>query len=375
MSFTLVFCADGHLRVRNGKNPLVPLKTFQEESGRNDLAFMASWWEEPLIFEQGLTIGTFLNGLAPWADFWSDFLQKDVGAYIAESKKPVPVEKDRDLWYAMLSYVVEYDVDFRSNKTMADFDSFTDYLNDDTPPTILPFWSSGSGYRLSGYKKGEIEQYSIDHSPMNELAHMPLVLNHYEILVSSDFMLNKHGLKKQTLVNPKAIGLRKTSKARGKQAFTYVLGERHHRLRDVVEAFFWWFARTPEGRDRFNDVIHESVEALDRERATEKESTEETSKVVPISEDVEVPVNEETSDTDEPKKMKVAIAEGAFDGLIAHSKWEDELFAKALSRAKKSRATLKIGKVQEQPLPEKRVFGYIVEDEDFLLSRRGDEEE
>jgi hypothetical protein len=74
----LVFCKDGILRVSHYSSKIpIPLIFFQSESKyfkNKNLAFLAQWFDNRVIFEKDTTIGSFLNCLEPWKNFWKDYL-------------------------------------------------------------------------------------------------------------------------------------------------------------------------------------------------------------------------------------------------------------------------------------------------------------
>ena len=355
MSFSIVFCNDGILRVKHLDNqPLIPLIDFQNESKEEDYPFMVKFWEDDTIFENGLTIGNFLNCLQPWENFWSLYTHKNISEYIKESKKPAIVKPDRDKWYAMITYSNEISAETKSNKSMDDFKDLNEFFNDKTPPTILPFWNVEGYYKLTGYKIEEVEHYTLDHTPINEIAHMPIILNPYQVLNVNDYVFDLYGNKEDFIINQKALGLREVKdKINDREyVFKYVLGHKTHKLREVIDAFFWWFSKNPDSRDEFNQSLMDSVANLHLEEDIEDN-------------DLENNLNE----SEEPKELQVIIDEDAFSGLKKDLDSHSRKFNDMIEYSKKhSHFPIKIGKLQSQPLLEKRIDRYISTDEDIKLN-------
>lgn len=96
MDFAMVFCSDGALRQRQGAGtPLIPAAFVQRFSGQGAARFAFSHWTDGVVFEDGLTVGSFLSCLSPWDSFWSDFTGWDVRALLAESRRPAVVGRGK----------------------------------------------------------------------------------------------------------------------------------------------------------------------------------------------------------------------------------------------------------------------------------------
>ncbi len=359
MEETIVFCADGHLRVMlSEKQPLVPLVAFRDmDSYADDYSFMSRWWGNEVIFEDGLTVAKFLACLQPWQKFWSIYTNKNVGAYIAESKLPTLVKEEDEgkEWYACLYYASKFNLETKSNKNFDDFEDMNDYFNDRTPASPTPFYDLEAHYSFVGYVKGENEQYSIDHTPVNEMANYPLILNPYHLI---DIDNRAHNIDQEVvpLFNENAFGIRTAVETFDERTYTtkYVLCKKKHILREVVDAFFWWFASTPAKREAFNEQLKNDIDAIDlAEKKVENDVYEEI-------------VKDEEAQTDGTKK--IVIAEGAFDGVTSYWEAQDKHFKEALAYASEhTDVPIKIGTVNSQKMPEKRIYRKIVDDVDIYL--------
>lgn len=347
----LVFCSDGILRVKRGDKPLVPLLAFQKD--KTDLYFMSSYWEENVTFEEGTTIGSFLDCLSPWIDFWSEYIRKDLKSYLAESKKPRLVKSDEVKMYAVLNYTTEVRVHSESNKNLSDFEDMNEFFNDSTPPTLKPFWDFDSFYKLTGYKVGEVEHYTLDYTPMNELADYLFFLSNRHIIHTNDFTYDKYGDKDKCLFNKDAFGI-KIAATESKRGYTeYVVGSKNHNIREVIESFFWWFSSTPKARDEFNEYLKEELsevmEDIDRDGVIDESS----------------PIEVVDGDGSEEKPLKVIVAPNAFSSIISYEDRQQEKFDEAYASAKKQGLPIKIGKVTYAYPFEKRVGPWIVEEDNI----------
>lgn len=373
MNFTLVFCKDGVLRVTcgNSKMPL-PLKFLQNEhqtNKDNDLAFLARWWEDDVIFEEGTTVGSFLRCLEPWQKFWQDFIGKDIPAYIAESRRPVLVKSDTDpdvdnrpLDWVKLYYVTEFSADIHFEERKKG-ETFGQWMNANKKVQFNGYWDVDGHYTLSGYHKGEVEQYGVDHCSMSELANVPFVLGSDHIVHVTDYYCKKYLGKNKSLFNHKAFGLRKLDE-RKRHQFDYILSKKRHNLKSVVDAFFWWFAATPVSRDAFTESLRDSVKELDDALAEEKKVLENSKHTDEKSSEKEV-VQED--DTGVKGQLKVRVAPGAFDGLTAQMEKEKDYWTEHVDKYKAStgKGVVRIGSIKKATDLENRVFSSIVEKADL----------
>lgn len=79
----IVFCNDGHLRVRyDNHQKNLPLSIIQKDLKQNNMDFLVTCFKSKVIFEEGLTVKDFFNCLSPWSDVLHTFTKKDVKSYI-----------------------------------------------------------------------------------------------------------------------------------------------------------------------------------------------------------------------------------------------------------------------------------------------------
>jgi hypothetical protein len=371
MDFQLYFCADGILRAKlNDNKPMIPLKFLQENSSTkdNDFRFWARWWESSTYFESGLTVGKFLSCLEPWGEFWSDFTGKDVVEYIKESRRPTVVKDNEDgedpLSWVGLSYYtevnpsIEYGDEDSIENMLEDLD---DWFNRAKKTRLTGEWEMYGSYKLSGYVEGKDEQYSIDYTPMNKLANLPFILNDKQVLYFCNWKMPQIlGEGKEHFFKEDAFGLCKT-----KDGFTqFLIGEKYHNIRDIVEGFFWWFHATPTSRNDFMEdllsrkMVYEDSIEIDLDEEEEKESN-----VVSLfGKEIEYP--EDAVENTESDKKKVVVASNAFSPIVEKLSRESQYWEDMLEIAsKENEVVLKIGKTEEAKVPEKRIFGHIIKDD------------
>lgn len=349
MDFDIYFCKDGVLRAKySDKSPMIPLEFIQKKLNQKDLSFWSRWWESNVYFEDGLTVANFLICLEPWADFWGDITLKNVASYIKEVRKPYDISKEKEtpLSWIGISYYTELDTSVeykKENDDLLDRD-INAWLNSPKESKLTGEWDIHSSYRVSGYKEGEEEQYSIDYTPMNELANVPIILNDQHLVYISDWRLKKHFEGKEHPIfvnNPFGV----TVIERNNNKMNFLIGKKYHKMRDVVEGFFWWMYSEPSRRDDFSESLKDSLEEI---KMIENESSENEND------------NEIEVDSSGEKKLKVNVAPGAFDSLIESHQKEKDFWDDMLSAASKDNSViLKIGSYKVANPPEYRYFGYF----------------
>ncbi len=163
-----------------------------------------------------------------------------------------------------------------------------------------------------------------------------------------------------SIINRGGIGVRTEETGYGGGAVQYILGKQEHTLRSVVEGFFDMFSSTPAHREALNDRLRDQLSGLDLDSLTYGDTEDEE----PSTDDT---VEKEPDDAEKASGRKVVFAPGAFDDMIAAFDHERDAFVEAIEFAKKSKVVgLRIGKPQEQIIPEKRISMWVVEDEDIF---------
>lgn len=322
---TLYFCADGILRIRSkNEKHMFGINFIQKQENLSDFKFWTQWWNQPAVFEKGLTFGQFFQCLEPWIEFWGDYTQKDLKAYLAELRKPTLIDKTAHTldWLSL---------DFRSelrpkvNYPQEGLEFSQENIQPDTQ------WHLYSYYELTAYQMGKQEAILVEWTPVNLLANIPLVLNGQQLLMIDEFFINRYGKPEQHLINPHGLGVERihfTDNNDGQ--FSYLEGSKTHTVREVVEGVFAAFDPSPQIRDELDAHLEEQYEEA-------LENMEDTT----------------VMDLD-------AIYEEQRSIISQHLDDEDPYFQNLLGAAKKSsHSYIRIGKIQEaQPL-EKRILSWI----------------
>lgn len=371
MEFNIYFCVDGILRAQFSPNkPMIPLKFIQDNSGfeNKDLQFWSKWWESNVFFEEGLTISNFLFCLEPWANFWSDLTGKKVIEYIQEVRKPISIIKKNEeeikldwiglFYYTEIDAETEYKKDENEDNLMEK--DLNKFFNSPKNIRLTGEWNIHSSYKLTGFVNGVEEQYSVDYTPMNELANIPFILSQKQWVYINDWQLPRILNSNKNLFTSNAFGICQVGKESKMNFFT---GDKSHNMRDVVEGFFWWLYSTPAKRENFLLDIKKSKESMDE--MIEQENNEEQTNVVPLfkqeKEDTKKLVHEEKNE----KKLKVKVVPGAFDSLISSHTRDKQFWEEMLELSyKHNNVIIKIGETKLNKEPEKRFFNHIINPKD-----------
>ena len=367
MEFEVIFCTDGILRIKLGNKPMIPAKfIYDSYEYKSDLSFWTRWWEGYTYFEEGLTVGQFLRCLEPWSEFWTDLTHKNIQSFIDESRKLTLVkdeegnEDEHPLSWVSFSYHLEMDLESEYEKDSFDTDDINEWFNRPQNVKLTGNWNIHGSYKLTGYSYGYNEQYGIEHSPMNELASLPIVLSDKQILVASDFSAKRILGQDYELFKPDSFGVRTVAHGDSGYKTIYLQGEKNHRLREMIEGFFWWFPSNPTSREEFNESLKLSVDELKNLDDEENESN-----VIPLFKEPEdlIAANDNVED---PKKLKVVVAEGAFAPIIKQMDRDSKFWEELLEKAKDDNdVVIKIGEFKQAQAPENRIFAYIVPEEDI----------
>jgi hypothetical protein len=333
MNFKLIFCADGILRAQfTAPQPMIALKFLQEQEGVvEDWKWWAKWWEATVIFEKGLTVSAFLKGLEPWKDYWDVAIGKSVSAYIAESKKPTLLTSESSLDYISIFYgtYVSEEIDFEEQ--IEDTDSLQDWFD---KPSRYCFtgWTTHAYYHMSGYLREDETSYDIHLRLMNELANVLLYLDDRQYLSVSDTLMKKSLPSTERLLNKKALAVRQC------HDYYFIESPKEHRLRDVVEAFFWWLPTTPRIREEIIDIM---------DSGSHKENGDNN--------------NSDTLPEQESNLIdKVVIEPDAFFFINRHYENDEQYWNYMLNQLHEGNSIPKIGELKKAQLPEQRYGNNII---------------
>ena len=328
----LLFSSDGILRVifLNDK-PKLPLYFVKEKSQISELRFMSNWLSKSVLFEDGLTIGTFLECLSPFSLFLDEYLGKNITDYITESKKLVSINNMLDLdWISLYhNYTIS-----ELNKTIK---------NDKcTKIHLINKWKMYDNYSLSGYKKTEQKPYAVSHISLERIKDVPLFLEK-----ESRVIINEKDIelidKSKKLINENSFAIIKQNIYEN-DSVSYLLTEREHSLDLVIKGFFEQFEKTIEDRESANSIEIDFL--INEEQENIKLVSEEN-------------INEEVIENDIQLKINGDVYNNLIQNIEEKSNYWNNLAKTAYSENK----IIKIGQICEGVSPEKRFFGLIIEED------------
>lgn len=327
MNFTLVFCADGVLRARLSKDqPMIALNFLQkQEQVIEDWKWWAKWWEAKTVFEKGLTVANFLKALEPWKEYWDVAIGKSVSSYIQESRKPLLTGSKKTLDYVSIFYgtYVSEEIDFEDNR---DESQSIEQFFEEKMRYCFTGWNTDAYYHMSGYIKGDENSYDVTFMMLNELANVEIYLDNKQYLSVSDTLMKK-SLPHQRLLSKKAFAIRQC------HDYYFIESSKEHRLRDVVEAFFWWMPKNAKMREEILEII-----GVDDEHSESIEN--EGDKNAQIS--------------------GIVIEPDCFSMINQHYENDQQYWQFMLSQYYQEKEMVRIGEVKPAILPEQRYGNTII---------------
>jgi sulfur relay (sulfurtransferase) DsrC/TusE family protein len=367
----VIFCADGVLRVLvldyNGSD-LIPLKFLQENVFKieNDFEFMIKVSGCPVIFEDGLTVGNFLKCLDPWGKYFSEVTEKDVVAFIDESKKP----------YVVNDFAKKYWVKITGSMSLSHTLNFSAGLCSTNV-------GLGNKWNIGGFIEARFSEYSIsdfagDHSffdlPVNQWSLC-------KIFMDPNFELSLHN--KKTFLNYLTLDKNDYNDLSDVEeivseflAFTGspVLIEKNMNFIEIVCGFFKNFKETPALRDKlveWNDSVREGLIDSFKKEDKELENNNNESKVLTLPK--KVPNDFKVNNLNKSNKSNVVYKNfsyrpvnnvgffkdftffsGVIDEYIKKNMARESFWSNAKSFYKENNKdyVVKIGRVEEAVLPE-----------------------
>lgn len=325
----LIFSSDGMLRVkRSEKNPSLPLFFLKEQSVTSELRFMSYWLSKKVVFEDGLTIGSFLSCLEPFQNYLNELLDKDITSYIKESKKLLSIDKRLNFDWITLSH--HYTIS-EKNAYIKKSDVIN-ILREESKERILSNkWDMYDSYMVSAYNHEESEYYSIGKHAIQKIQHIPLFLDK-----ESRIIINQKDIQttneEKSLLNPNAFGVIKQV-LDNDYNIEYLLIDKEHTWNDVIEGFFKFFNKDIPSRDLENEMF----EDLSNE--------------------------EEDKDETEDDEVKLVIHGGYFNQVMQEVEQQNQLWDSLVKTASAQQEIIKIGQIKEGILPEKKLFGQSITEE------------
>ncbi|EFJ9807815.1 TPA: hypothetical protein ACHOXM_005036, partial [Escherichia coli] len=286
MEGKLIFCSDAILRFQSDydETAAVPLLSIQNVIADTDPFFLLRFFHHTVLIEEGTTLASIFLAIEPWKALLAAYLDRDVGAYIDEVRKPSgPTTWDIE-WIGIDRRSMVYRAYKRQE--MQDGEDFSDYLNRER--VLTDEFEIESGCEASGFIKGEKERWSIS-GDVHEIKNLPVILYSKQTLMTSP----KDGLLKKNV-----------SGVKNSKHSCFVYGDTSFSLREVMEAIFisGLFFYAPKDAASSLDELKASLAELEEERAENP--------------------NAESTGNETDEESTIVVAEGAFDSLAAHMESE-----------------------------------------------------
>lgn len=288
MEGKLIFCSDAILRFRSDydETAAVPLLSIQNVIANIDPFFLLRFFHHTVLIEEGTTLASIFLAIEPWKALLAAYLDRDVGAYIDEVRKPSgPTTWDIE-WIGIDRRSMVYRAYKRQD--MQDGEDFSDYLNRER--VLTDEFEIESGCEASGFIKGDKERWSIS-GDVHEIKNLPVILYSKQTLMTSP----KDGLLKKNV-----------SGVKSSKHSCFVYGDTSFSFSEVMEAIFisGLFFYAPKDAASSLDELKASLAELEEERAENP--------------------NAESTGNETEEEPTIVVAEGAFDSLAAHMETEAE---------------------------------------------------
>ncbi|MDC9623703.1 hypothetical protein PSI22_19210 [Xenorhabdus sp. XENO-7] len=325
MEGTLIFCSDSILRFRSDydDSSALPLRSIQKTIADADPFFLLRFFRHTVMVEEGTTLANIFFAIEPWKDLLTAYLDRDVGAYINEVRKPSnPTTWDLE-WIGIDRRSSIYRAYQRQDREEGE--DFTVYLNRERIPTNE--FEIESSCDASGFIKGDKERWSLSEN-VHEIKNLPVILHDKQTLESSQ----KDGLLKENISGVNSAG---------RSCFIY--GKTSFAFYEVMEAIFisGLFFYTPRDAVCSFEGLKNSLGELKEELAKEPESN--------------------PTDNEEEKALKIEVAEGAFDSVITHMESEAKYWKLIKEQCKKDGSLpVRIGVIMPAKSPELHLCGEIL---------------
>lgn len=306
----IVFSSDGTLRAKLDDKPALPLFFLRDKSKVSEIRFMSYWFNKKAIFEEGLTVGSFLSNLQPFEKYLNEYLGKDISAYIKESRKLISIEQRKDFDWICLSH--SYTICEQSE------------INEDKEKFLINEWKIFENYNIAAYKYEDNEQYAIEKYPIQKIQHIPLFLDSNTRIIVNDkeIQLIDNG---KVLLNKKAFGVI-TKEIENHYQLQYLISKKDYTFRDVIEGFFKYFNVNISSREKQVEMLEDFIEE--------------------IKED----------------EVKLKIHQGYLEQVMNEAKEKENEWSKFVQMAAKENNLVKIGKMKESVIPESKLYGTSIEE-------------
>ncbi|EFA3983746.1 TPA: hypothetical protein ACWQUH_003861 [Escherichia coli] len=286
MEGQLIFCSDAILRFQSDydETAAVPLLSIQNAVANTDPFFLLRFFHHTVLIEEGTTLASIFLAIEPWKALLAAYLDRDVGAYIDEVRKPSgPTTWDIE-WIGIDRRSMVYRAYKRQE--MQDGEDFSDYLNRER--VLTDEFEIESGCEASGFIKGDKERWSIS-GDVHEIKNLPVILYSKQTLMTSP----KDGLLKKNV-----------SGVKSSKHSCFVYGDTSFSFSEVMEAIFisGLFFYAPKDAASSLDELKVSLAELEEERDENP--------------------NAESTGNETEEEPTIVVADGAFDSLAAHMESE-----------------------------------------------------
>ncbi|EBP7772958.1 hypothetical protein NG296_002844, partial [Salmonella enterica] len=277
MEGQLIFCSDSILRFQSDydETAAVPLLSIQNVIADTDPFFLLRFFHHTVLIEEGTTLASIFLAIEPWKALLAAYLDRDVGAYIDEVRKPSgPTTWDIE-WIGIDRRSMVYRAYKRQE--MQDGEDFSDYLNRER--VLTDEFEIESGCEASGFIKGDKERWSIS-GDVHEIKNLPVILYSKQTLMTSP----KDGLLKKNI-----------SGVKSSKHSCFIYGDTSFSFSEVMEAIFisGLFFYAPKDAASSLDELKASLAELEEERAENP--------------------NAESTGNETDEEPTIVVAEGAFD--------------------------------------------------------------
>ncbi|EFB9747110.1 hypothetical protein KEQ76_06500 [Escherichia coli] len=325
MEGKLIFCSDAILRFQSDydETSAVPLLSIQNAIADADPFFLLRFFRHTALIEDGTTLASIFLAIEPWKELLAAYLDRDVGAYIDEVRKPSgPMTWDIE-WIG---------IDHRSSvyraykrQDMEEGEDFSTYFNRERFPTDE--FDIESSCDASGFIKGDKERWSIS-GDVQQIKNLPVILYSKQTLMTS----SKGGLLKKNV-----------SGVKSSKHGCFVYGDTSFSFSEVMEAIFisGLFFNAPKDAASSLDELKASLAELEEERAENP--------------------NAESTGNETDEESTIVVAEGAFDSLAAHMESEKAEWQSIKKLCQQdSELPIRIGSIKLAEPPELRLCGKII---------------
>ncbi|MEX9251122.1 hypothetical protein [Pseudenterobacter timonensis] len=324
MEGQLIFCSDSILRFRSDydETTTLPLLSIQRAISDTDPFFLLRFFRHTVMIEEGTTLANIFFAIEPWKELLTAYLDRDVGAYIDEVRKPSkPTTWDLE-WIGIERRSSAYRT--YQHQNMGEGEDFTAWLNRERIPTEE--FDIESSCDASGFIKGDKERWSLSEN-VHEIKNLSVILYNKQTLMT---------LQKDELLKESISGVNSTDRS------CFVYGDTSFSFQEVMEAIFisGLFFETPRAAASCFDGLKNSLDGLENE----------------VSKGIEPNL----ADIGEDKQLKIEVADGAFDALITQTESETEKWQLIKKRCQnESSLPVRIGVITPAKPPELRLCGEI----------------